>query len=134
MAKKSAPVKYLTASKKPPSLARFGRKVSRMGVASRIETVKSEKNGNSRRIAQIKFPDGSETTAYIPMGVLGITEGSPVLLRASRSPKVPEIHLRVKPLSRTQTAFNGKPSDSGMIVRGSLRHLKQRDKKRSSKP
>lgn len=64
-------------------------------------------NGEHRRIAHIKFPDGSKTTAYIPMGVLGVTEGSPVLLRASRT-KLDSIDLRIVK-SFTKSRHPGSP-------------------------
>ncbi|GGP40382.1 hypothetical protein GCM10010278_16400 [Streptomyces melanogenes] len=50
---------------------------------------------SKRRVAQVKFPNGSEATAYIPRGVQGVTEGSPVLLRASRMNEIPGVSLRI---------------------------------------
>ncbi|QIB43026.1 MULTISPECIES: hypothetical protein [Streptomyces] len=61
--------------------------------------------GDSQRLAQIKFPDGSKATAYIPSGVKGVTEGAPVLIRASRTNSRPEVDQRVvKPLNGPSTA------------------------------
>ncbi|MFC0842337.1 hypothetical protein ACFH04_01095 [Streptomyces noboritoensis] len=62
--------------------------------------VQTQSSGNpqpqSRRIAQIKLPDGSETTAYIPRGVKGAKEGSPVLIRDSRgAADLPDVWSRV---------------------------------------
>lgn len=73
------------------------------GKVNRIES--ASQNGNSRRVAQITLPDGSETTAYIPRGVKGVKEGSLVLIRASRTNSRPEVDQRVvKPLNGRVTA------------------------------
>lgn len=72
-----------------------------LGIVLKIEPLTGSKlNGRQRKIAQIKFPDGSETTAYIPDGLKGVTEGAPVLIRASRTNSLAEVGQRVvKPLN-----------------------------------
>lgn len=85
-----------------PGSSRLSRKGGRV---TSVETLKSTESGNLRRIAQIKFPDGSATTAYVPENVKGVEEGMPVLVRASRSRKVPGIRLRVLAVDRRGFAY-----------------------------
>lgn len=73
------------------------RKIPSRGVCAKIEFLPPEKpNSEPRRIALVKFPNGDEASAYIPRGAKGVTEGAPVFVRASRSPKVPGIDLRAR--------------------------------------
>lgn len=98
--------------------ARSGNRRSRRkdGRVTRIESVKpTERDGNSRHIAQVKFPDGSEVSGYIPSGEKGIKEGSLVFLRASRSRKASGVYFQEMP-SGVRIA-DIKPTTSAQLLR-----------------
>jgi ribosomal protein S12 len=91
------------------------RKKPRRGIVVTFRSLETQSRlDKTRRIAKVKFPDGSEATAYIPSGVKGVTEGSPVLIRASRTNSLTEVDQRVvKPLNGRYKLVESRSGEPG---------------------
>ncbi|MER5302542.1 hypothetical protein ABT039_24180 [Streptomyces lasiicapitis] len=77
-------------------------------------------NRDPQRLAQIKFPDGSETTVYIPRGVKGVKEGSAVLIRDSRMNEIPDVSLRIVKRHKPRTTLSS--HSFGTVTVGYAQH------------